>query len=85
MAWFRSATCSLVKIAAMWLATVFGAMDIRRAISALRTPAARRSSTSRSRLVKPGNGVLWAADAETRSSTRRAMLGPKMASPAATA
>jgi hypothetical protein len=86
MAWFRSPTCSLLKIAATWLATVFGAIDIRRAISVLRTPAAMSSSTSRSRLVKPGNGVLWAgAGAETRPSTRRAIPGPKMASPAATA
>ena len=49
----------------MWLATVFGAIDIFLAISALRAPAAMRPSTSRSLLVRPGKRIAgsgWGGD-----------------------
>jgi len=38
----RSATWSLAKMAEMWLATVSGAIDIRRAMTAFRAPAVRQ-------------------------------------------
>jgi len=58
IAWARSATCSLVKMLDTWLRMVFGLRNSRLAMSVLATPAAMRSSTSRSRALSWGNSCL---------------------------
>lgn len=70
----------------MWFRTVFGLSTKRRAISALFSPWAMSSSTSRSRSVSSGNGAA-APDGPLLHdvSIRSAMPDPKMASPRCTA
>lgn len=86
MACARSATCSFAKMLDTWLRTVLRPRNSFRAMVWL-LAWAMRSRTYCSRSVSSGkaSGGPCAFRAEKYSMTRRAMAGPKMASPEAMA